>query len=107
MGVGLGGRADDIWLPTIDYPRQWVYGESAANRGKCQPREESDARSTRAGRPMKPTILVVEDDAVARTFAGRILMPRYEVDFAVDAHEARGKLIGAPIDLLLCDIFLP
>jgi len=56
---------------------------------------------------MRPRILVVEDDAVARTLAGRILQPHYEVDFAADAHEARGKLIGGPIDLLLCDIFLP
>jgi putative two-component system response regulator len=56
---------------------------------------------------MKPSILVVEDDAVSRMFAGRILEPRYEVSFAADAHEARAKLIGAPIDLLICDIFLP
>ena len=56
---------------------------------------------------MKPTILVIEDDAVARAFAGRILTERYEVAYAVDAHEARGKLIGGPIDLVLCDIHLP
>ena len=56
---------------------------------------------------MKPSILVVEDDAVARAFAGRILKARYEVDFAVDAHEARGKLIGGLIDLMLCDIHMP
>jgi putative two-component system response regulator len=56
---------------------------------------------------MKPSILIVEDDAVARTFAGRILEPRYDVDFAVDAHVARGKLIGGLIDLILCDVHLP
>jgi cyclic di-GMP phosphodiesterase len=56
---------------------------------------------------MKPSILVIEDDAVARAFAGRILTERYEVAYAVDAHEARGKLIGGPIDLVLCDIHLP
>jgi putative two-component system response regulator len=56
---------------------------------------------------MKPSILVVEDDAVSRMFAGRILEPRYDVSFAADAHEARGKLIGAPIDLLISDIYLP
>jgi putative two-component system response regulator len=56
---------------------------------------------------MKQRILVVEDDALARTLAGRILEDRYEVDFAADAHEARGKLIGGLVDLLLCDIFLP
>jgi cyclic di-GMP phosphodiesterase len=56
---------------------------------------------------MKPSILIVEDDAVARTLAGRIMGPRYDVDFAVDAHEARGKLIGGLIDLILCDIHLP
>src|SRR3954447_8540860 len=56
---------------------------------------------------MKPSVLIIEDDAVARTFAGRILSQRYEVAFAADAHEARGKLIGGPIDLVLCDIHLP
>jgi putative two-component system response regulator len=56
---------------------------------------------------MKPSILVVEDDAVARRFAGRILEPHYEVDFAADAHEGRGKLIGGLIDLVLCDVYLP
>jgi putative two-component system response regulator len=56
---------------------------------------------------MKPSILIVEDDAVARAFAGGILKQRYEVDVAMDAHEARGKLIGAPIDLVICDIHLP
>jgi putative two-component system response regulator len=56
---------------------------------------------------MKRTILVVDDDAVARAYAGRILESHYELVYAADAHEARGKLLGAPIDLLLCDIFLP
>jgi putative two-component system response regulator len=56
---------------------------------------------------MKPSVLVVDDDAVARTFAGRILQPHYEVDFAADAHEARGKLIAGLVDVLLCDIYMP
>jgi putative two-component system response regulator len=56
---------------------------------------------------MKPSILIIEDDAVARTFASRILKARYAVEVAADAHEARAKLIGAPIDLVLCDIYLP
>ncbi|HEX3562580.1 MAG TPA: HD domain-containing phosphohydrolase [Solirubrobacterales bacterium] len=56
---------------------------------------------------MKPNILIVEDDAVARTLAERILKPHYDVDLAADAHEARGKLIGGMIDLLLCDNYMP
>jgi len=56
---------------------------------------------------MKPSILIVEDDAVARAHAARILGPHYEVDVAVDAHEARGKLIGGMIDLLVCDHYMP
>lgn len=56
---------------------------------------------------MKPRILIVEDDAVARTSAARILEPHYELQLAADAHEARGKLIGEMIDLLLCDNYLP
>jgi cyclic di-GMP phosphodiesterase len=54
-----------------------------------------------------PKLLVVEDDLVARTVACDILRPHYEVTVAVDAQEARGKLIGNPIDLLLCDIYMP
>ncbi len=56
---------------------------------------------------MKPSILIVEDDAVARTQAARILNPHYEVDLVADAHEARGKLIGGMVDLLLCDHYMP
>ncbi len=56
---------------------------------------------------MRSSILIIEDDAVARAYAGKILRPHYDVEFAEDAHEARGKLIGAPIDLVLCDIHLP
>ncbi len=56
---------------------------------------------------MKPSILIVEDDAVARAQAARILSPHYEVDVVADAHEARGKLIGGMVDLLLCDHYMP
>jgi putative two-component system response regulator len=56
---------------------------------------------------MKPSVLIVEDDAVARLSAARILEPHYEVAVAADAHEARGKLIGGLVDLLLCDNYMP
>jgi putative two-component system response regulator len=56
---------------------------------------------------MKPSVLVVEDDAVARALAERILSPHYDVDLAVDAHEARGKLISGLVDLMLCDNYMP
>jgi putative two-component system response regulator len=56
---------------------------------------------------VKQSVLIVEDDAVARTLAGRILQPHYEIDYAADAQEARGKLIGRLVDLLLIDIYMP
>src|SRR4051794_4604018 len=56
---------------------------------------------------MKPNVLIVEDDAVARLYAGRILKERYDVEFAIDTHEARGKLISGLTALVLCDIYLP
>src|SRR4051812_5213073 len=56
---------------------------------------------------MKPNVLIVEDDAVARLYAGRILKERYDVAFAIDTHEARGKLISGLTALVLCDIYLP
>ena len=52
-------------------------------------------------------ILIVEDDPDDQEYAQKILQPHYEVDFAADAQEARGKLIGFPPDLLLCDIYMP
>ena len=55
----------------------------------------------------RPNILIVEDDPDDREYAKRILDADYEVEFAADAHEARGKLIGFPPDLLLCDIYMP
>jgi putative two-component system response regulator len=76
-------------------------------RGDPTKRGRKNGRPKGAGGAMKRTILVVEDDAVAREYAGGILEPHYEVAYANDAQEARGKLIGGPIDLLLCDIFLP
>jgi putative two-component system response regulator len=56
---------------------------------------------------VKPRVLIVEDDPVARTHAGHILKPYYDVDFAADAQEARGKLISGLVDLLLLDIYMP
>jgi putative two-component system response regulator len=56
---------------------------------------------------MSARLLIVEDDPVARAVAGRILQPHYEVDFAEDANEARGKLLSGLVDLLLCDLYLP
>jgi response regulator RpfG family c-di-GMP phosphodiesterase len=66
-----------------------------------------DVRLEEADWKMRPSILVVDDDSVARTFAGRTLQAHYDVDFAANTHEARGKPIGEPIDLLFCDIYLP
>src|SRR5262249_28139640 len=52
-------------------------------------------------------LLIVEDDPDDREYAGGILRPHYEIDFASDAQEARGKLIGWPPELLLCDLYMP
>jgi CheY-like chemotaxis protein len=55
----------------------------------------------------RPSVLIVEDDPDDRDYAAGILRPHYEVEFAANAQEARGKLIGFPPDLLLCDIYMP
>jgi putative two-component system response regulator len=52
-------------------------------------------------------VLVVDDEHAARSVAGRILQSHYEVQFAADANEARTKLMGGRVDLMLCDIHLP
>jgi putative two-component system response regulator len=56
---------------------------------------------------VKANILIVEDDLDDRDYAAGILRPHYEIDFAANAQEARGKLIGWPPDLLLCDLYMP
>jgi cyclic di-GMP phosphodiesterase len=56
---------------------------------------------------VKANILIVEDDPDDRDHALSILRPHYEVDCAANAQEARGKLIGWPPDLLLCDLYMP
>jgi putative two-component system response regulator len=56
---------------------------------------------------MPSGVLVVDDEGAARAVAGRILQSHYEVQFGADAAEARAKLMGGRIDLLLCDIHLP
>ena len=55
---------------------------------------------------MRPTVLILDDEPAARALAGRILEPRFEVEFASDTSEARGKLLGV-VDLLLCDLNMP
>ena len=59
------------------------------------------------GGAYRPAVLVVEDDPLASTVACEILRPHYAVEVAADAQEARGRLIGEPLDLLLCDIYMP
>jgi putative two-component system response regulator len=56
---------------------------------------------------MSSGVLVVDDEHAARAVAGRILQSHYEVQFGADTSEARAKLMGGRIDLLLCDIHLP
>ena len=56
---------------------------------------------------MPSCVLVVDDEHAARAVAGRILQSHYAVEFAADATEARAKLMGGSVDLLLCDIHLP
>jgi cyclic di-GMP phosphodiesterase len=56
---------------------------------------------------MRPSLLVLDDEAAARSVAGRILEPHYDTQFAADTQEARGKLISGLVDLVLCDINLP
>src|SRR4051794_22699362 len=64
-------------------------------------------RYPRGDLKMSARLLVVDDDPAGRTVAGQVLERDYEVDFASDATEARGKLISGLVDLLLCDIHLP
>jgi putative two-component system response regulator len=56
---------------------------------------------------MPSGVLVVDDEHAARAVAGRILQSHYDVHFGGDATEARAKLMGGHIDLMLCDIHLP
>ena len=56
---------------------------------------------------MRPSVLVLDDEPAARAVAARILEPHYDFSCAADTTEARGKLLGGLIDLLLCDIHLP
>jgi cyclic di-GMP phosphodiesterase len=56
---------------------------------------------------MPSSVLLVDDEHAARAVAGRILQPHYDIQFAADANEARSKLMGVPVDLLLSDIHLP
>jgi cyclic di-GMP phosphodiesterase len=56
---------------------------------------------------MNARLLIVDDDPAERSVAGQVLGRDYELEFASDATEARGKLISGLVDLLLCDIHLP
>ena len=56
---------------------------------------------------MSARLLIVDDDPAQRNVAGQVLDQDYELEFASDATEARGKLISGLVDLMLCDIHLP
>jgi putative two-component system response regulator len=55
---------------------------------------------------VRPTVLIVDDEAAARDVAARILASRFDVELASNASEARTKLLGVA-DLLLCDMNMP
>ena len=60
----------------------------------------------RAGRAR--TILVVEDDALAREFVAELLSKHgYAVTTAADGAEARAKVAGSPPELVILDLVLP
>ena len=56
---------------------------------------------------MRPSVLVLDDEPAAREVAGRILESHYDVEFAADTTEAKGKLVSGLVDLLLCDNYMP
>jgi len=58
-------------------------------------------------RAARPSVLIVDDAPADLSLAAEILQPHCDVELARDAQEARGKLIGAPVDLLLCDLQMP
>jgi putative two-component system response regulator len=60
-----------------------------------------------SGPIMMARVLVVDDDPDDREVIARVLGPHYEVEFAMDAQEARGKLLGSPPHILLCDVYMP
>lgn len=54
----------------------------------------------------KPTILIVEDDAINQFFIKKVLSPKYNAVGAADADAALQKLDEQKIDLILMDISL-
>jgi len=57
--------------------------------------------------PLRPTILIVEDDAALCRLYAAYLAEDFEVQTASDGHEALELLTAAKIDLVLSDINMP
>lgn len=53
-----------------------------------------------------PSILIVDDEPAMRNAVRRVLAPRYEIETAEGATEARARVAGADYDLALVDVQL-
>lgn len=95
IGAGRGGGAAvAIWLP--------VASPSPAT-GETAPGDES-----RALRPARARILVVEDEPLALEALGELLEGLgHDVELASGANSARAILAQRPCDILLTDIVMP
>jgi diguanylate cyclase (GGDEF)-like protein len=78
--------------------------------GPTRERASEPTPSTHTGQPdqpLRPRILVVDDDAEQRGMVHRLLSDRYEVVLASDGREALDLLRQRPFELALLDLSMP
>ena len=77
-------------------------------RGQIEPAMAGTRALAELAETVRPIVMVVDDDSVARTLVGRMLDSKsYDVRFADDATEALAQLRRGRPDVILMDVRLP
>ncbi|NLI99979.1 MAG: response regulator [Bacteroidales bacterium] len=70
-------------------------------------KQEKDTPEEFAGKPSRPTILLVDDDRELLHFEKKFLSPHYHVLTAENGVEALEVLRASSVNLVVCDIMMP
>ena len=99
--------------PYLAEARCWLFDEGAGTLAAtlAMARQTHGAMpvppSSRSDEPLRPRILVADDNVDMRMYLQRLLSPHYEIELVADGRQALAAAIARPPDLVLTDIMMP